>query len=424
MRVVITGMGVVAPNGIGLEAFEDSLRAGRSGVRFSQAMCDAKAQSQVAAIPPGADEAAEARFTPEQLFAMNSGHRFAAIAAYEAFDDAGLTRSDLHGDTVDWDTGAIIGTGCGGVDTLGERVVPMTDSGRVRRLGSAMVEQVMTSGAVARVAGLLGLGNLTTANSSACSTGSEAILMGLWHLRAGRSRRMLCGSVEGVSHYTWAGFDAMKVLAADSNQVPGRASRPLAHDACGFVPGAGGGILVLETLDSALERGARIYAEIRGGAANCGGHRGGGSMTAPNPTGVQRCIRAAIDDAGVDPAAIDAINAHATGTFADPLEIKNWAQALECKPDRLPQVTATKSMIGHLLGAAGSVETIASVLMLHGGFLHPSINCETLHPDIEDYAASINRELTTRDDLDLIIKAGFGFGDVNSCLVLQKWHGN
>ena len=419
-RIVVTGMGVVAPNGMGLADFEQGLRTGRSGIRFVEAMRTAKARCQVVGLPVGVDEKAEEIFSPDQLFAMNSVHRMAAVAAHEAMVDAGFEPS-FDGGEVDWDTGSVIGTGMGGVDTLGERIVPMTEAGRSRRLGSTMVEQVMTSGSVARVSGLFGFGNLCTANSSACSTGTEAVLMGLRHLQEGRAHRMLCGGAEGTSHYIWASFDAMRVLCTDSNDQPERASRPLSATAGGFVPGAGAGLLMLETLESAERRGVRIYAEVLGGAANCGGQRAGGSMTAPNPEGVQRCIRSAIDDAGIDPRDIDSINAHATGTFADPHEIENWSRALECGPGQLPRVTATKSMIGHLLGGAGGVESVACLLMLDRGFLHPSINCEELHELIAPHANSINRELYESDDLDLMIKAGFGFGDVNSCLVFRKW---
>src|SRR5205823_2847539 len=163
-----------------------------------------------------------------------SNHRFAGLAAVEAWEDAGLRRPPREDGAVDWATGAILGTGVGGMDTIGERVVPFTDGGKLRRLGSTAVEQVMASGIAARAAG--------------------------------------------------------------------------------FVPAAGAGVLLLESLESALERGAPIRAEVRGGAVNCGGQRAGGSMTAPNPDGVRRCVRAALDDASVPPREVDAVNGHLTAT--------------------------------------------------------------------------------------------------------------
>jgi 3-oxoacyl-(acyl-carrier-protein) synthase len=279
----------------------------------------------------------------------------------------------------------------------------------------------MASGISARVAGLLALGNQVTTNSSACSTGSEAIFEGMLRIRHGLAERMLCGGSEGASHHIWAGFDAMRVLARHSNDEPERASRPMSASAAGFVPGSGAGVLVLESLEHALARGARIHAEVQGGAVNCGGHRAGGSMTAPNPAGVRRCIRAALDDAGVSPGEVDAINGHLTATGADPREIGAWADALERQPGELPPITATKSMIGHGLGAAGAIESVASILMLAGGFLHPSINCEDVHAEIVPHAASIPHEARAMPGLRVVAKAGFGFGDVNACLIFRRW---
>jgi len=352
---------------------------------------------------------------------MNSNHRFACVAAVEAWQDAGLPRPARGDDEVRWDTGAVLGTGIGGMDTIGERVVPLTDAGTLRRLGSTAVEQVMASGISARVAGLLALGNQVTSNSSACSTGTEAIVEGLERIRSGRAERMLCGGSEGASPYIWSGFDAMRVLARGSNDAPERASRPMSASACGFVPAAGAGVLVLESLESARERGAPIRAEVLGGAVNCGGHRRGGSMTAPNPDGVRRCVRAALADARVLPNAVDAISGHLTATGADPREVQSWSAALERPPDAFPSITATKSLIGHALGAAGGIECVASVLMVQDGFVHPTINCEDVHPDIAPFAAAIPHALRPAPDLRVLTKAGFGFGDVNACVVFGKW---
>ena len=144
-------------------------------------------------------------------------------------------------------------------------------------------------------------------------------------------------------------------------------------------------------------------------------------MTAPNPESVVRCIRAALKDADLGPSDVGAINGHLTATGADPKEVNSWAAALDAAPGSLPPITSTKSMIGHALGAAGAIESVASVLMVERGFVHPSINCEDVHPEIEPHAASIPHELRELPDLDVVIKAGFGFGDVNACLVFQKW---
>ena len=420
-RVVVTGIGVVAPNGVGAAAFEDALRNGRSGVRRHDKLTELGFGCQVAAVPQGVDEIAATLFDADELMAMNSNHRFACVAAVEAWADAGLARPSRDDDAVDWDTGAVLGTGIGGMDTIGERVVPLTDSGRTRRLGGTVVEQVMASGISARVAGLFALGNQVTTNSSACSTGTEAVVEAFDRIRSGRAERMLCGGSEGASHYTWAGFDAMRVTTRASNDDPEKASRPLSASAAGFVPAAGAGVLLLESLDSALKRGAKIRAEILGGAVNCGGHRGGGSMTAPNADGVRRCVRQALADARTEASQVDAINGHLTATGADAREIQSWAAALRCNPATMPAITATKSMIGHALGAAGGIESVASVLMVEGGFVHPSINCEDLHPDLAPFATSISRTARSLPWMKVLVKAGFGFGDVNACVVFKRW---
>ena len=420
-RVVVTGMGVIAPNGNGVGDFEMALRKGKSGIRTQESMVESKFGCTVAGTPVGVDELCEATFREDELMVMNMNHRYSSLAAIEAWEDAGLVRPEHDSDEVDWRTGAILGTGIGGMDTIAEKVVPMTNDKKIRRLGSTVVEQVMTSGISARISGQLALGNQVTTNSSACSTGTEALAMGMERIRAGLADRMLCGGAEAASHFIWSGFDAMRVLNRGSNDAPESASRPLSGSAGGFIPGSGAGVVLLESLESALERGAPIHAELMGGGVNCGGHRMGGSMTAPNPSSVQRCIAEALADAGIDAAEVDAINGHLTATGADPKEVGSWARALGRAPGELPPITATKSMIGHALGAAGGIEAVASILMVEKGFVHPSINCEDVHPEIEPHAASIPHELRELPDLDVIVKAGFGFGDVNACLVFRRY---
>lgn len=418
-RVVVTGLGVLAPNGHGLDAYEAALRGGVSGIRFIPKLAEQNFACQVGGVPQGVDEIKGAYLGADDLLAMNDAMIYAAIAGIDCWRDAGLRAIGPEA-AVDWDTGAIIGTGIGGMQTIGERLIPTVDKGRVRRLGSTMVEQVMCSAVSAKLGGLLALGGQTTTNSSACTTGTEAVIDAYHKIRTRQIARMIAGGAEGASHYTWSGFDAMKVLNSQSNDAPERASRPMSATAAGFVPGSGAGMLMLESLTSAQRRGARIYAEVIGGQVNSGGQRDGGSMTAPNPDGVVRCIRAALAGAGIEPGDVDAINGHLTATFADPHELENWRRALDVEAARLPPINATKSMIGHALGAAGALEAVATVLQLHHGFLHGSINCEDLHPKIEPFRASVvdrTRPFTGR----IIAKSSFGFGDVNGCVVFRRW---
>ncbi|MFH2074288.1 MAG: beta-ketoacyl-[acyl-carrier-protein] synthase family protein [Pseudomonadota bacterium] len=414
-------MGVVAPNGHGLEAFEQALREGRSGIRHIPELAELKFACQVGGIPQDFDAVRNRYFDQAELPSINDNIGYASVAAMDTWRDAGFAVPEAADDRVDWETGVIAGSGIGGMDTIVQTLVPMVNEGNVRRMGSRIVEQVMNSGTSARIAGLLALGNQVTSNSSACSTGNEAVIDAMWHIRSGLATRMLAGGSEGASPYIWAGFDAMRVICRKFNDRPEEASRPMSASASGFVPGAGGALLLLEELESALKRGARIYAEVLGGMVNCGGHRMGGSITAPNSEGVKRCIRGTVADAGIDPRQIGAINGHLTATYADPVEVKNWSTALERGPEDFPWINATKSMIGHCLGAAGAIECVAAVLQLYRGFIHPSLNCEDLHPEIALYERSIPRKAVACPDLKIVAKAGFGFGDVNSCLIFRKW---
>ncbi|MFO8111061.1 MAG: beta-ketoacyl-[acyl-carrier-protein] synthase family protein [Desulfosalsimonadaceae bacterium] len=416
-RVVITGMGVVSPNGTGLDNFCNAIATGRSGVRFMERLEELNFGCRIAAVPEIKENGHKAHINDELL---NDNIGYGAIAAIEAWQDAGLAIPDADA-VADWDSGTIYGCGICGMETIATRVVPAINGGKVRRLGSTIVERVMGSGVSATVAGILGLGNQVTSNSSACSTGTEAIIDAAFRIRSGLAKRMVAGGAEGPSPYIWGGFDSMRiVLSRKFNDRPEQGSRPMSASACGFVPGAGAGCLVLEDMETAISRGAKIYGEIAGAMVNCGGQRQGGSMTAPNPEGVVRCIRGAVADAGIHPDEIDAINGHLTATYADPHEVKSWATALERGPGNFPYINSTKSMIGHCLGAAGAIETIAAVLELQGGFLHPSINCEDIHPDIQPFEKRVVRERLDFPEIRTIAKASFGFGDVNSCIIIKK----
>jgi 3-oxoacyl-(acyl-carrier-protein) synthase len=420
-RVVVTGLGVVAPNGHGKEAFSRALRECKSGIRFHQHLRDFGLACQVGGIPEGIDELRTQYLTEEEILATSQNTTLASIAAIDAWRDAGLARPDADSSEVDWDSGAIIGTCAGGMDVVAEKLVPWTNAGKVRRLGSTMVEQSMISGNTARVGGILALGNQVSTNSSACSTGNEAVVESFLRIREGRAKRMLAGGSEGYSKYAWAAADATKVLSRLFNEEPERASRPMSATAGGFVPAGGAGVLLLESLSTARARGARIYAEVLAGYVNCGGQRNGGTMSAPNADGVRRCIHAAVAMSGIRPEEIDAINGHLTATFADPHEVESWSAALGLPPSKMPLIHATKSLIGHAIGAAGGIECVASVLELDGGFVHGSLNCEDLHPALAAYADRIPHVTVTLPDMKIMAKASFGFGDVNACVIFRKF---
>jgi len=233
---------------------------------------------------------------------------------------------------------------------------------------------------------------------------------------------MLVGSCSDGGAYVWGGFDAMRVLTYKHNNSPEKASRPMSATASGFVPGAGAGALVLESLESALERKATIYAEVLGGAVNSGGQRNGGTMTAPNGIAVQRCITEAIHNSGIHPKDIDLINGHLTATSKDAFEIQNWSEALQLKSTDFPYINSLKSMVGHCLAAAGSIESVAAIVQLYEGFIFPSINCEDVHPEILDIIVEekIPKEKINKE-LNIVAKASFGFGDINGCVIFKRY---
>jgi 3-oxoacyl-[acyl-carrier-protein] synthase-1 len=419
-RVVITGLGVVAPNGVGLTAFTEAIKNGTSGIKHDPELERLQFACQIAGKPELSDELISRYMSDLERRNFNStGILYGIIAGMDAWQDAGL--SIALTDEPDWDSGTIFGTGTSGIDKFREAIYKV-DELQLRKLGSSVVVQTMASGISAYLSGKLGLGNQVSSNSSACTTGTESILMAYDRIKSGQAERMLAGSTSDSGPYIWAGFDAMKVCTYKHNHDPEKGSRPMSASASGFVPGSGAGALVIESLESALKRGANIYAEILGGHINSGGQRGSGSMTAPNSIAVQRCIRNAIQDSGITANQIDVINGHLTATAKDPLEVQNWAIALNSTPENFPYINSLKSMTGHCLSAAGSIESVASVLQLKYGFIFPSINCEDLHPQIAEIVNKNNiKNQIVNQNINILAKASFGFGDVNACLILKKY---
>jgi len=419
-RIVITGLGVVAPNGVGIDAFTNAIKNGISGIKHDTELERLQFSCQIAGKPEVSTELSLNYFTELEHRNFNSsGILYGVIAGMDAWKDAGLP-IEIN-EEPDWDSGTIFGTGTSGIDKFRESIYKIDDF-QTRRLGSTAVAQTMNSGVSAYLGGKLGLGNQVTTNSSACTTGTESVLMALERIKSGQAKRILAGSTSDSGPYIWGGFDAMKVCTFKHNQTPEQGSRPMSASASGFVPGSGAGALVLEDLETALARGAKIYAEVLGGNVNSGGQRGQGSMTAPNSVAVQQCIKSALDNARIYPNEIDAINGHLTATSKDSLEIQNWSEALNRRGADFPYINSLKSMVGHCLSGAGSIESVASVLQLHHGFIFPNTNCEDLHPDITKQidASRIPQQLIEKE-LTIIAKASFGFGDVNGCVIFKKY---
>lgn len=417
-RVVITGLGIAAPNGVGIPDFTEAIKNGVSGIQFFPELEQLGFSCQVGGKPIISEEKKAAYFTKLQLRNFNSsGILYGVIAGMDAIHDANIEISET--DPL-WNLGVVFGTGTSGVDKFREAIYKV-DENNVRRLGSTTVVQTMASGVSAYLGGMLGAANIVTTNSSACATGTEAILMGYERIASGKAEQMLCGSTSDDGPYLWGGFDAMKVMTYKNNGSPTEASRPLSASASGFVPGSGAGALVLESFESANKRGANIYAEVVGGHTNSGGQRAGGSMTAPNSEAVQRCITSALKDAGVDASEISYINGHLTATIKDPVEIDNWCTALGRKGSDFPYINSLKGMVGHCLAASGSIEAVATIIQMKEGFIAPNINCADVHPDITGLIPTekIPRRVL-HTEIKTAIKASFGFGDVNACVIFRK----
>lgn len=419
-RVVITGLGVVSPNGVGIHEFTNAIKNGVSGIRYFPELRDLDFSCQLGAMPSISEEKKREYLSDLQLRNFNSsGILYGVIAGMDALKEAEIAPRNKDEAPL-WDLGIVFGCGISGVEKFREAIYKIDDK-KVRRLGSNSVAQTMTSGVSAYLGGLIGAGNWVTSNSAACATGTEALLMGYEHIANGKATYMLCGSTGDSGPYIWGGFDAMKVTTYKHNETPKNVAGPMSVDASGFVPGSGAGAYVLESLENAQKRGAKIYAEILGGAVNNGGQRGGGSMTAPNSSAVQKCIEAAMKSSNITASEIDYINGHLTGTIKDFDEIENWSIALDRKGEDFPYINSLKGMVGHCLSASGSIEIVSAVLQLYHGFIFPNVNCQKLNPKIETLISPEKIVMKTlQKPLETIVKASFGFGDVNACAIFKK----
>ncbi|MEP6673963.1 MAG: beta-ketoacyl-[acyl-carrier-protein] synthase family protein [Ferruginibacter sp.] len=421
-RVVVTGLGVVAPNGVGIPAFLDALKNGRSGIKYIPEYKELNFNCQVCGVPEFDQSELKNYLSEVTLHGLKgSTIGYAIKAAADAWIDAG---NGLNNEEIFWETGCVFGNSVADTNAM-KRVISLVDAKQARKLGSRMVEQLMNSGTTAYISGLLGLGNRVITNSAACATGSQAVLMGYECIKQGTAKRMVVGSNEFIDPYIFGAFDSMHILSRKFNDRPEQASRPMSATAGGFVPGSGAGALILEDLEFALARNAVIYAEILGGQTNSGGQKDGGSMTAQNPDGVINCIQTAMAAANVSGKDIDLVSGHLTATIADKMEIENWAVALDRRGDAFPLINSVKSMIGHCLSAAGSIEIVALILQIAHNFVHANLNLEDPNPEIlKIVSADCLPTKCVNKDINIAAKANFGFGDVNSCLIFSKYEDN
>jgi len=407
-RVVVTGLGAVTPIGIGVEAFWEALKGGASGVTRITKFDPTGFDCQIAAEVKGFDplnwvEKKEAR-------KMDTFIQYAIAAAAMAVEGAALKATEENRDRV----GVAIGTGMGGIPLLLAEQKRMLERGP-GRVSPFFIPGIITNLASGWISMIHGARGPNSCVSTACATGNHAIGDSLRIIERGEADAMIAGGTEAVIvPLTIAGFASMKALST-RNDEPARASRPFDRDRDGFVMGEGAGVVVLEALETAVKRGAPILAEIVGYGMSGDAHH----ITAPAPEGdgAVRSMRAALQDRGIRPEEVDYINAHGTST---PYNDRNETHAIKRlfggHASRLA-VSSTKSMTGHLLGAAGGIEAVATVLALKHGLLAPTINYETPDPECDlDYVPNKPREAAIR----VALSNSFGFGGTNATLIFRK----
>ncbi|RPH96286.1 beta-ketoacyl-[acyl-carrier-protein] synthase II [candidate division KSB1 bacterium] len=409
-RVVITGMGVVSPVGTGIQPFWAALCAGVSGAGpitlfdpegyATTFACEVKNFSSSPLIDPK-DARRMERFTQFGLVATNEALLDAGISP----DFSGVDRSRI---------GAIIGSGIGGMQIFEEQCRVLFEKGP-RRISPFFVPMMIPDITAGQVSIMFGLKGPNFSVVSACATAGHSIHVATRLIQSHEAEIMVAGGTEApITHMGICGFNAMKAIST-RNDEPQRASRPFDKDRDGFVIGEGAGILVLEELEHARRRGARIHAELIGLGASGDAHH----MTAPHPDGIgaHQSIEAAIRDAGISHNAIDYINAHGTSTDAgDPAETKAIRSVFGAHADQLA-VSSTKSMTGHCLGAAGAIEAIAAIMATKEDILPPTINLENPDPACDLYYVPNKAERRT---VNVAISNSFGFGGHNSTLILSK----
>ncbi len=408
-RVVITGMGAVTPIGIGIEAFWDSLKNGRSGVGkltfFDTTDYTCKIDAEVKGFEP------EKYIDKKTIRRMDRFTQFALAAAHMAILDAGLDTPQPEPDRI----GVIVGSGIGGLSTIEEEHDVLRQKG-ARRVSPFLIPRLISNIAPGEIAIRWGFTGLNYAVSSACATSNHAIGDSLRALRYGDADVIVTGGTEAaITQLGFAGFCSARTLST-RNDDPERASRPFDKDRDGFVMGEGAGIIVLETLEHAQKRGAKIYAELAGyGATDDAYH-----ITAPNPeaTSAIEAMRRALKDAELPPEKIQYVNAHGTSTSLNDKTETKALKAVFGDHARKIAISSTKSMTGHLLGAAGVVELIATILCMQHKLAHPTINYTTPDPECDlDYIPNKARPM----EIDAALSNSLGFGGHNAVLVVKKY---
>jgi 3-oxoacyl-[acyl-carrier-protein] synthase II len=411
-RVVVTGIGLITPVGIGTDPTWQALVAGKSGVgpitQFDTTQYATKIAAEVKGFEP------TQWIDKREVKTMDRFLHFAIAAGKMAWDDAGLP-AKLEGETAER-AGCYIGAGLGGVITIQNTLTAAKEKGPRHGFSPYFIPGIIVNLAPGQLAIRHNLRGPNMSHVSACSTGAHSIGEAMRAIQWGQCDLMMAGGVEAtIAILGVGGFNAMRALST-RNDEPEKASRPFDKDRDGFVMGEGAGILVIEELEHAKKRGAKIYAELKGYGATCDAHH----ITAPAPEGegAQRCMTAAVRDAKIPFESVGYINAHGTSTeYNDKNETKAIKAVFGEHARKLP-VSSTKSMTGHLLGAAGGVEAGISVLSITRNVLPPTINYTTPDPECDlDYVPNTAREAR----VDAVLSNSFGFGGTNATLLFTRF---
>jgi len=408
-RVVVTGMGVVAPNGIGLDDFWDALVHGRSGVKKITHFDASSYPSQIAGEIDG--------FDPLDYMSTKTARRmdrfaqFSVAGARMALDDADIEISEINSERI----GISLGSALGGIPCAEEQHSIFLEKG-LHRVDPLIAIKIFSGSSTSQVSVEFGIRGHSNTIGGACAASTDSIGYAFYVIKNNLADIMIAGGSEApIVPLTFGAFCLLKALST-RNGDPSRASRPFDKERDGFVMSEGAGVLILEDLDSALKRGASVYAEILGyGTTNDAYH-----MVQPLPTGEQakKAIQFALSNANVVPSEIDYINAHGTSTpLNDKVETNVIKEIFGEYAYRVP-ISSTKSMIGHSLGAAGSIEVIASVLAIKNQFIHPTINYEFPDPECDlDYVPNRGRKVF----VSTVLKNSYGFGGKNSAIIIRKF---
>lgn len=401
-KVVVTGLGIVSSIGVGCEAVLQALKQGKSGIVSEPEFIEKGMRSQIAGL---VNLDFKEHIDRRILRFMGDAAAYAYIAMKEAISQAGLTEDQVSNER----TGLFVGSGGGDTAAIVDAADTLRTRG-IRRVGPYAVPKAMSSTTSANLATAFKIKGASLTVSSACSTSAHCIELACDEIMLGRHDIMFAGGGESANWSISCLFDGMGALSKNYNETPEKASRPYDADRDGFVIGAGGGILVLESEEHAKARGANILAEVVGFGATSDGY----DMVAPSGEGAMRCMKLALKDC---PYSIDYINTHGTSTVLG--DIKELEAIAAVFGDKRPPISSTKSMTGHALGAAGVNEAIFSILMMQNDFIAPSINIDKL--DERCLGFDIVANVARNCKLETVMSNSFGFGGTNASIILRKY---